>query len=71
MFFFFFFLVLPSSYVKPHTIVRLELLSATLKLFFQRPPEMQAMLGRLLQYFLDSEDLDPDLNDRKLYTDNS
>ena len=27
---------------------------------------MQAMLGRLLQYFLDSDDLDPDLNDRTM-----
>ena len=48
------------------TMVRLELLSATLKLFFQRPPEVQAMLGRLMQFFLDSEDLDPDLNDRTM-----
>jgi AP-4 complex subunit beta-1 len=47
--------------------VRLELLSATLKLFFQRPPEMQAMLGRLMAFFLDSDDLDPDLNDRAMF----
>jgi AP-4 complex subunit beta-1 len=29
--------------------VRLELLTAAMKLFFKRPPEMQKMLGRLLQ----------------------
>ena len=28
--------------------VRLELLTATVKLFFKRPPEVHAMLGRLL-----------------------
>lgn len=28
--------------------IKLELLSSSMKLFFQRPPEMQAMLGRLL-----------------------
>ena len=31
------------------TPVRKELLTASLKLFFKRPPEMQAMLGRLLE----------------------
>merc|ERR1719233_938598 len=29
--------------------VRLELLTASMKLFFKRPPEMQKMLGRLLE----------------------
>eukprot|EP00946_MAST-07B_sp_MAST-7B-sp1_P002137 g2137.t1 len=33
----------------------------------ERPPEMQAMLGRLMAFFLDSEDLDPDLNDRAMF----
>ncbi|RHY84951.1 hypothetical protein DYB31_013381 [Aphanomyces astaci] len=33
--------------------VLLELLSASLKLFFKRPPEMQSMLGRLLQAAMD------------------
>ena len=33
--------------------LQLELLTATLKLFFKRPPEMQKMLGRLLQQSLD------------------
>lgn len=34
---------------EPATSVRLELLTATMKLFFKRPPELQAMLGRLLE----------------------
>jgi hypothetical protein len=28
--------------------VKMQLLTATMKLFFKRPPEMQSMLGRLL-----------------------
>jgi hypothetical protein len=31
------------------TAVRMELLTASLKLFFKRPPEVRSMLGRLLQ----------------------
>ena len=38
-----------------------------MKLFFKRPPEMQAMLGRLFQALLDGDDLEPDLNDRVLF----
>ena len=30
--------------------VKLELLSAVMKMFFKRPPECQEMLGRLLEY---------------------
>ena len=30
--------------------VKLQLLTATMKLFFKRPAECQEMLGRLLQY---------------------
>jgi len=33
---------------EPSSAVRMELLTATMKLFFKRPPELQAMLGRLL-----------------------
>eukprot|EP00457_Paulinella_chromatophora_P002126 gb/GEZN01002130.1/.p1 GENE.gb/GEZN01002130.1/~~gb/GEZN01002130.1/.p1 ORF type:complete len:811 (-),score=160.01 gb/GEZN01002130.1/:195-2393(-) len=46
-------------------LVRLELLSATTKLFFKRPPEVQAMLGRLLKKAI--EDLSRiDVRDRAL-----
>lgn len=31
-------------------LVKLQLLSAVMKLFFKRPPECQEMLGRLLEY---------------------
>lgn len=45
--------------------VRLEMLTATVKLFFCRPPEMQAMLGRLLQKAI-CETTHPDVRDRAL-----
>ena len=61
-----YFIVLNQIY-QTSSKVRLELLSASLKLFFQRPPEMQAMLGRLFAFLLDSEDLDPDLSDRTMF----
>lgn len=48
------------------SIVRLELLSATVKLFFHRPPEMQRMLGRLLQKAVDDK-TNPDVHDRALF----
>ena len=31
-------------------VVKLELLTASMKLFFKRPPECQAFLGHLLEY---------------------
>ena len=34
------------------TLIKLQLLTATMKLFFKRPPEMQLMLGRLLELVL-------------------
>ncbi len=34
---------------EPSHSVRMELLTATMKLFFKRPPELKAMLGKLLQ----------------------
>ncbi|XP_065187426.1 AP-4 complex subunit beta-1-like [Sycon ciliatum] len=43
--------------------VRLELLTATMKLFFKRPPECQLMLGRLLEYAVDEES-NMDVHDR-------
>lgn len=45
--------------------VLLELLSASLKLFFKKPPEMQSMLGRLLQAAINDSD-QQDVRDRAL-----
>ena len=45
--------------------VKMALLTSTMKLFFQRPPECQRMLGRLLKYT--TEDVsNQDLHDRAL-----
>lgn len=47
-------------------IVKMALLTSTMKLFFQRPPECQRMLGRLLKYT--TEDIsNQDLHDRALF----
>ena len=35
---------------EPSPLVKLELLSAVMKMFFKRPPESQEMLGRLLEH---------------------
>jgi vesicle coat complex subunit len=49
------------------TEVRLALMTATMKLFFKRSPEMVAMLGRLFQTILtDDETVSPDVHDRAL-----
>jgi len=45
--------------------VRLEMLTAAVKLFFCRPPEMQPMLGRLMQKAI-CETTHPDVRDRAL-----
>merc|ERR1740139_2181552 len=45
--------------------VRLEMLTTAVKLFFARPPEMQAMLGKLLDKAI-SESQHPDVRDRGL-----
>lgn len=45
--------------------VLLELLSASMKLFFKKPPEMQSMLGRLLQTAINDSD-QQDVRDRAL-----
>ncbi|XP_003383030.1 PREDICTED: AP-4 complex subunit beta-1-like [Amphimedon queenslandica] len=45
--------------------VKLQLLSATMKMFFKRPPECQEMLGRLLEYCIE-EETDMLLRDRAL-----
>ncbi|CCI41625.1 unnamed protein product [Albugo candida] len=46
-------------------LVQLELLTTTLKLFFKRPPEMQSILGRLLQAAI-SDSTHQDVRDRAL-----
>eukprot|EP00939_MAST-03C_sp_MAST-3C-sp1_P001594 g1594.t1 len=47
---------------------RLELLTAAMKLFFKRPPEMQKLLGTMLSSVLDAdENPDADLHDRALF----
>mmetsp|Transcript_92943 Transcript_92943/g.266419 ORF Transcript_92943/g.266419 Transcript_92943/m.266419 type:complete len:839 (+) Transcript_92943:187-2703(+) len=45
--------------------VKLEMITAAVKLFFCRPPEMQAMLGRLLDKAI-TETTHPDVRDRAL-----
>eukprot|EP01083_Nonionella_stella_P022282 61615_1 len=50
---------------EPHREVRLELLTATVKLFFKRPPEVQLMLGRLLKAAIDDTS-SFDIRDRAL-----
>jgi AP-4 complex subunit beta-1 len=46
-------------------VIKLQLLSAAMKLFFKRPPEMQHMLGRLFSCAL-NESTNQDLHDRAL-----
>lgn len=46
-------------------IVKLELLTASMKVFFKRPPECQAMLGHLLEYCIEQE-YNMDIRDRAL-----
>lgn len=48
-------------------VVSLELLHATMKLFFKRPPEMKKILISLLEYIMKTEEADPDLYDRAVY----
>jgi len=50
---------------EPSGSVRLEMLTATVKLFYLRPPEMQQMLGRLLEKAI-LETSHPDVRDRAL-----
>lgn len=40
---------------EPSSEVKLQLLSAVMKMFFKRPPECQEMLGRLLEFVIDEE----------------
>ena len=46
-------------------VVKLQVLTASMKLFFQRPPEMQRMLGKLLKFAL-NDTSNQDLHDRAL-----
>lgn len=50
---------------EPSGAVRLEMLTAAVKLFFCRPPEMQDMLGRALEKAIEST-AHPDVRDRAL-----
>ena len=50
---------------EPSVQVRCELLTATVKLFFKRPPELQAMMGRLFKACL-ADGVDALLHDRAL-----
>lgn len=50
---------------EPNAAVRLEMLTAAVKLFFCRPPETQKMLGRLLSKAIE-ETTHPDVRDRAL-----
>ncbi|XP_057304305.1 uncharacterized protein LOC130641504 isoform X2 [Hydractinia symbiolongicarpus] len=47
-------------------VVKLNLLTAMMKLFFKRPPECQNALGNLLQYCIDKEN-NMDIRDRALF----
>jgi vesicle coat complex subunit len=46
-------------------VIKLQILTTALKLFFKRPPEMQAMLGRLLRLAI-NDSSNQDLHDRAL-----
>uniref|UniRef100_A0A6U3AKM9 Beta-adaptin appendage C-terminal subdomain domain-containing protein n=2 Tax=Lotharella globosa TaxID=91324 RepID=A0A6U3AKM9_9EUKA len=48
------------------SLVRSELLTATMKLFFKRPPELQKMLGRLLKHAIDDRSM-VDVRDQALF----
>eukprot|EP00697_Spironema_sp_BW2_P005957 gnl/Spiro4/18304_TR9789_c0_g1_i2.p1 gnl/Spiro4/18304_TR9789_c0_g1~~gnl/Spiro4/18304_TR9789_c0_g1_i2.p1 ORF type:complete len:804 (+),score=273.56 gnl/Spiro4/18304_TR9789_c0_g1_i2:34-2412(+) len=48
------------------SMVKLQLISSAMKLFFKRPPEMQKMLGRLLQASI-ADTSNADVHDRALY----
>ena len=55
---------LAHSFASEDTVVKLALLSAAAKLFFQRPPECQALLGCALAAAV--ADTDQDVHDRGL-----
>lgn len=55
---------LAHSFSSEDTVVKLALLSAAAKLFFQRPPECQALLGCALAAAV--ADTDQDVHDRGL-----
>ncbi len=55
-----------QSYDQESSIsIKTQILTATMKLFFQRPPELQSMLGKLLKAAL-NDTSDQDLHDRAL-----
>jgi len=57
--------MIDSFLEEPSGAVRLEMLTAAVKLFYCRPPEMQLMLGRLLERAI-RETSHPDVRDRAL-----
>ncbi|EDV26473.1 uncharacterized protein TRIADDRAFT_22316, partial [Trichoplax adhaerens] len=48
------------------SVVKLHLMTAAMKLFFKRPPECIALLGRLLEHII-NEESDVDVRDRGLF----
>lgn len=57
--------MIDSFLEEPNGAVRLEMLTAAVKMFFCRPPEVQHMLGRLLEKAI-QETTHPDVRDRAL-----
>lgn len=52
---------------EPSVTVKLQMLSTAMKMFFRRPPEVKAMLGRLLKYAVMSDTgSSQDLHDRAM-----
>ncbi|GBG88693.1 hypothetical protein CBR_g48222 [Chara braunii] len=58
------FLEMDTDYVTAETLVRLEMLTACIKLFFKRPPQCQSMLGAALKAGI--HDSHQDVHDRAL-----
>ena len=55
-----------DTYEEQAPEVKLQLLSATMKLFFGRPPEVQSMLGRLLAVAIEEDSSNQAVRDRAL-----
>ncbi|KAL0482104.1 beta-adaptin-like protein A [Acrasis kona] len=55
-----------DNYTTYHHGVRIEILTAAMKLFFKRPPEMQSMLGRLFEHSI-ADTSHADAHDRALF----
>jgi AP-4 complex subunit beta-1 len=55
-----------DNFTKYNCLVKLEILSGSMKLFFKRPKEMQLMLGRLFKVSI-KDVTNADVHDRALY----